>query len=491
MASQQNLKANLDGAGRSTPTLRQKGWAPIKNHQPYPPPRDIKNYAARALPDVPGDSRHGAVRNQSGLPPRPNSSSSYSSSIYDSEGDDGAALRKQNPKQELPIRQQPGDARASTSFSGAMDEAAFDMIRQPPPLAINPPKSRDQPEIASPQPRIPALSKAHQWIAHSEDRVSPVTPGSGRYPYVGFPVSPISEHGVSISFEETTSEPDHHPYKAYNPSVTPSSNWSHSTSQASKSPQPPPETSLHPHVQKINLRYSDPGSPISVGPGGDVRGFGGPGPDIGSSFRSHQSAQGQGKGNTSLSVQSAWGKQADGDRPASPASGRKVVSFAVPQIDSFSSGSGRRQSSPWNAAPPPLELSERPVAQDHEKTPFPPQTDASDSQRSFFDDSDDNNDDEVDDRAQKTHKRVSSFTAMGLGKSLRPGSSSHKNVVAPVPEARHVDVQVRLSPVPKPKKHRNILSRAKHGLGLSSEDAKRERKRDEIKRQIRFGNSGE
>ena len=93
-------------------------------------------------------------------------------------------------------------------------------------------------------------------------------------------------------------------------------------------------------------------------------------------------------------------------------------------------------------------------------------------------------DDDVD---KKLNRRMSSQIT-GFAKSLRPASSHRADSSGGgvgLSELRKVEESSsRASPVPMVK---NILSKAKSGLKIGSEEARREKKRENLKRQIKVG----
>jgi hypothetical protein len=157
--------------------------------------------------------------------------------------------------------------------------------------------------------------------------------------------------------------------------------------------------------------------------------------------------------------------------------GDPKVAFAVPKIDTFSStglGASHRP-----APPPPLKLSERPVQQEYIRTPFPPRSTSDSAQKSVF---------ETDKPSAKQLKRRSGLVSFGT--SLRSSTERSKKSPPGFPEILDQldnQNQGRASPVPKV---RNMLSKAKHGFGMSfSEESKKEKRREDLKRQIRRGNA--
>ncbi|KAH9902167.1 hypothetical protein F4778DRAFT_111556 [Xylariomycetidae sp. FL2044] len=217
------------------------------------------------------------------------------------------------------------------------------------------------------------------------------------------------------------------------------------------------------------------------------------------------------------------------------------VTFAVQRTDGFASRpaaqhhNGGKKTHHHAAAPPPprLHIREGPAASDHVKTPYPdpdepdastgpagasqPQPQPQPHHRSAFDhdDHDDHDDAAAKPRVKKQTRRVSSF---GLGKGLqniaRPSSSSSSSSspqlqlhqqqnksnqnfsnMTSVQRADTAKIgtstsgggggggssSTRDSPVPKV---RDLLSKAKHGLGIGSEEERKEKWKQEMKQQI-------
>lgn len=390
---------NSDLSGR---TLREMGWKPARKNY-FPPPRDLPDYATRPLP------------------PRPSSSSS---SIYDSDQD------PQPKTQYRPYRAAQEDSRFSTNFSGLVDESALGMVH-PPSIVTDLRRPQEQDEIASPQPRYPDHGVLK--IKTDEDEVSPLlTPPSGKNTHYQFTVSPLSPDNFMHSFDAAALDVDQSSY------IRPTS-WSREKNPTGEGEQHPSETDLlHPRLQKINLRYSDPGSPIQED-------FGEPGPDVGSSTRLNQ-------GRTSE---------------------ERKVAFKGANIDSYShrtAGSNQRH------GPAPLKLSERPFAETYVKTPFPLRTGNSDySQKSVFEE-----DEDEDDVDKKHSRRVSGLS--GFAKPHRSTSYKRDSSGSAQHEARKAEDTSRASPVPI---MRNIISKAKSGLNIGSDESKKERKRESLKKQIK------
>ncbi|KAI1338552.1 hypothetical protein F5Y15DRAFT_121052 [Xylariaceae sp. FL0016] len=424
---------------------QQQSWKSEPYH-PFPPPEDTAEYVSKALP----------------LPPR---ASSVSSSVY-----------------------------SDDSCAGIFDENVFAQVQVPRLDTILSQDTRQR-EIVSPQPRYPD----HRVLSVNTDDgflVSPIkTPGSGNESWRTHIVSPMEQTGSRYSLETSLSEPDRLSHVNYSesrgqaatqPEKRHSSDWTSAASQSTKSSDS--SCSVHKiearEGQKSAFRYSDQGSPVG-GTSLDIRGLGEPGPDVGRGagyfgdfLPINVNSRGVAKSHT------FWRRSPGREKRAATTTGQKVA-FAVPLIDSFSSNRpSTSHASHHRPAPPPLKLSERPVQSDYVKTPFPDQIDDDSSRKSVFDHDDD-------DTIMRKHKRVSSLGS--FGKALRPSSSYKNEAGSPArPEPRHTESVGRPSPVPKV---RNMLSKAKHGLGhglgLSNEEVKKEKRREDLKRQIRMSGAGE
>ncbi|KAI0021474.1 hypothetical protein F4780DRAFT_278782 [Xylariomycetidae sp. FL0641] len=427
MASYQRPAGSHHGGKIETAQIpRQMGREPTPMKQ-YPPPQLISEYAHKALP----------------VPPRPQSSAS---SVYDPED---ASFHQTNPKQHLTVNR---SSESRGSFAGAIDESALAMVR-PPQIDTTLSQSYQQREIASPQPKHPS-HKLLSLNTRNEDNVSPIlTPESGNKSHLQHIVSPMSEHG---SFEDPTAE-FIRPHTTIGIHSTPQTAQSRSASGVSS------RNGLRPQIQKINSRYSDPGSPSG---GVSLEAFPRPGAELHQVERSYEQQPVAKKSAWRTSLGGIWPNPSAQKRPASSA-GRRV-SFAGPKIESFSS---HRPATSHRPLPPPLKLNERAESDEYVKTPFPPRSnsDASPtSQHSVF---------EEDEKVIKRPQRMSSF-----GTILRPGSSRKNEGAFVLP----TDGDVKMSPTSKGKVM-DMLSRAKHGLGLGSEEAKKEKRREELKKQIRMG----
>ncbi|KAI1083238.1 hypothetical protein F5B20DRAFT_452201 [Whalleya microplaca] len=461
MDSPHNEGGNVDGTNQRLRLLKGMEWKPA-GHQQYTPPKAVSEYIHRALP------------------PRPMSNAS---SVYSSPDED--AQRHPIPKSRLPFSQSNDDH--PTSFAGALDEEALAMVR--PQSNIDTPQPQQHQDITSPQPRR-SVHRPLELKTKDAMIVSPLSAAlSEADPHNPYVVSPLSPDGSASehSCDMTISEPDHTPDTKHNSWARSSivSNrrsrqhsliWNDPTKRLSTSLQgtSTQSESLHPQLHKINLRYSDPGSPVSS-VAMDPLSFGEPAPDVRRTFRSSGAQQHQAARNRQSAYGYLGGSSSKGKLASIP---DPKISFAVAKNDGFST---RPTASKHHPVPPPLQLKERPLADNYVKTPFPPSADSSDVSQSVF---------EEDDESIKKHKRVSSFS--DFAKVLRPvPTPSSDSLAAKQNKARHNEGPNRASPVPKV---RSILSRAKHGLGqglgIIVDETRKDKKREILKRQIRVGTPG-
>ncbi|KAI5923358.1 hypothetical protein F4810DRAFT_710786 [Camillea tinctor] len=387
----------------------------------WEPARHQQYYASRALP----------------IPPRPQSSSS---SIYEPE--DGPR-RQPTPKGRLVISPYHDGIRDS-SYLGPFDEDAYQMIKQQ--------------EVVSPQPIQPDYPGLFNVEEHDEFGISPVTPPAiANTLWTAATVSPLSEATSELEQMLSTS---HELWGRGSPTSIQvdrrHSEFGHSPRMAD------PLDSLNPFVQKLNLRHSDPGSPK------EARGFGesGPGPSIDYATTSNA---------VSSSVGTQGGEQASHEGPAASSNGRNhEVLFTTPRIDTFSKRTQEKARPNRIVPPPPLKLSERPIVGNYIKTPFPPLTEADTSQKSVHAKDEAN--------VNKKQNRISSFGSVRGPRRMGTWPKNEAKASATTQESRPLDMFTRASPVPKVK---NMLSRAKQGLGIISDEEKKERRNEDIKRKIR------
>ncbi|KAI0482429.1 hypothetical protein GGR56DRAFT_670312 [Xylariaceae sp. FL0804] len=484
MTSQLSLEDKSNGGTPARRNSRQHSNASSR-YQPYPPPRDIADYASRALPVVPPSA---------GL---------TSPSVY-----------------------------SEASCAGIFDEAAFEQV-QPPLLDTAHTQFRQSQEIISPQPRYPG----HRVLSVGADddwAVSPVlSPGSGGETWKTHAVSPLSrrrESNESADDSASESEPERTTYSSR-------SSWAKSHcpfyldrpeafdfGDQAGSPTPMGNNSLHPfakpldlsvtQVRKDSYRHSDPGTPICIGL--DLREFGYPGSGVAEMRQSESSLispQASERAGSFGSLHHWHNHPGVGSRSAS---GRWSVSFAVPKIDTFSSA--RSVETHRAGPPPPLKLSHRAVQGDYVKSPWPARTESPHSPEAVSPNSPEaispNSPKAVSPTSPKAasphspkkavlphspkavpvagRKRQSRISTSFL-ELLRP-TASHRGAAAvgrPAEPCRSPrsprspgNAQTREAAAPKAK---NILSRAKLGLDRLGSEEKKERKREDFKRQIRIG----
>ncbi|KAI1429906.1 hypothetical protein F5Y12DRAFT_723752 [Xylaria sp. FL1777] len=421
---------------RSTPTPRDQEWV-ITGLKYYPPPTDAGRYVSRALPLLPMLAE-----------PRRRSSSS---SLYNLEEDHAS----QHTPQHLLETGDENDGRKSTAFSGALDENALAMV-QPPQISIpNNPQSDDHPHVVSPQPQRPDSKLLFMW-ANGDDLVSPIdTPGTASWK--NHVVSPLSERfGRGTSSEA-------------GPTSTEYESWFDDTS-SDEEERPDSSVPAREKIQladvffsgasdsqlpKTNFRYSDPGSPLS--PGFDIDGFGEPGPDVG---RSQYFDNASGRRTVQPQVHYYSGGEQNHPQESRVYGREPRISFAVPKIDSFSSD---RPRAGQRSVPPPLKLGERSVQEERVKTPFSPRPDSTSSERR------ESNTGEPSTGPQKRRSGLSRFG------SLR--RSSRQNSPKPPPGFTEILSQLDkngvVSSTPRAK---GILSKAKQGLGIGSDEFKKEKR---------------
>ncbi|KAI1264137.1 hypothetical protein F5Y18DRAFT_428218 [Xylariaceae sp. FL1019] len=367
-------------------------------------------------------------------PPRPNSASS---SVYES---DEPISRRSTPRKQ-PGSNRPQVSRQST-FAGAIDADALALVK---PLQLgtaNVPHHDQEPALESPQPRRPD-ARFSEWLesdnpesAPKVEEVSPVSPGLATASWVS-PLTPAAGFG---SFPVNVTEPPNNLEAEVNhqPSEPPCSDM----------------LSTHPPYNPSRLRYSDPGSPTV--PASSCRDFGEPGPDVGGPRRFEDA---------STSQRAQGGLVAPSHRQERPVSdGQTRVSFSTKKIDSFSS------IRPSGTAPPPLTLKQRAVGATYVKTPFPPMPNSDSSQKSS--------------------------PETDISQPDTPGAENSAEVAEPIEKTfETMDISLhgpkrasyfdRSAP-----KVKDMFSRAKQGLGLGNEEAKKEKRRQALKSQIRLSNGG-
>ncbi|KAI0433631.1 hypothetical protein F5Y09DRAFT_298362 [Xylaria sp. FL1042] len=409
---------------RPTPTPRDQELV-LTSPKYYPPPEDADRYASRALPPPPPLAESRPL------------SSSWSSYSFEEDYASQHALREF-----LAAASENHNPRITT-FAGALDEDALAIV-QPPQISIpSHPHPDEHPDVVSPRPQRPDSKLIAIW-ANGDDLVSPLdTPGTASWKY--HIVSPLSETGpVPMEeswFDDTSSSDEESSQPApSNPTGDENQSTIRRFSEASEGQLP-----------KNNFRYSDP-----VSPSFDLEFFGEPGPDVGVG-RYLDNASGR------RTVQPEVHYSSSGERNHLQGSnacvGAPRISFAVPHFDSFSSV---RPTAGQRPVPPPLKLGGHSAQEELVKTPFPPRTDSISSER----------------RASSTdgqQKRPSGLSRFG---SLR--RSPRQNSPRPPPGFTEILSQLDKHGVVSPNSRaKGILSKAKQGLGISSDESKREKRGDE------------
>lgn len=423
----------------SRPTPRGQEWIPT-GHQYYPPPRDVSQYASRALPLLPTGVPSGWI--------------SPSSSGYAPKKDE-----RQHAFNHLSVANKAGNGPQSAALSSAINdtttEVTMAMVR-PPQITI-PERSQpyENPNLVSPQPQRPDSRLMSLW-ANGDELVSPLdTPGT--ISWKTHIVSPMSENSEGESWFDDTSSDEEEQADSSSPAE-----------EVSRPTEGAFPVISHLLSRKMSLRHSDPGSPLSLYAGG----FGEPGPDIGRSqhlddLSGRQTAQPQ------VYTQSIH----IGDEPNHPqdvdvSMGELTISFTVPNIDTFSwgrPGAGQR----------PLQPEGQPAQLSFVETPFPRRTSSASSQRSAF---------RTDELGIHQQRRRSGFG--GFDTSLYPPVQSIQQPPPGFTEifSRLDNQGVVSTAVPRV---RGILSKAKQGLGIGSDEARREKRREEFKRQIHHNTQSE
>ncbi|RYO74793.1 hypothetical protein DL764_010676 [Monosporascus ibericus] len=364
------------------------------------------------------------------------------------------------------------------------------MVR-PPSIVTNFQESNEEDEIAFLRPNGPG-DKPLRLETCGDSEVSPIlTPPSGKNTHHQYNVSPLSPDGSLHSLNTAVSEQDR---SSYISNVSGSEEKLLDGSERRQSFQancPPGQSSLgfqslavqadrlHPQLQRINLRYSDPGSPLDGTI--DTRYPREPSPDVGRpsgprqkrSAGVHSAAQ-----KSQMARQSHYGSWGQNPIKKEAVARERRVFLAGAKVGSFPN---RTTIPAQRHAPPPLKLSERPLVETYVKTenqvktPFPRRNNSEFSEKSVF---------EEDDVNKKQSRRMSSLS--GFAKSLRPTSSHMGEASGSAQgEAHKTKEHSRASPVPTMK---NILAKAKSGLKIGSDESKKEKRRVNLKRQIRVGN---
>ncbi|KAI0970380.1 hypothetical protein F4678DRAFT_480595 [Xylaria arbuscula] len=442
---------------RSTPTPGDQEWV-LKY---YPPPEGADQYASRALPLLPMLAGSGS---------RP---LSVASSLFNLEED-------HTPRHLFAAASDRDDIHyrnTTTPFAGAIDENALDMVR-PSHISIPAynPHADEHPEVVSPQPQRPDSKLISIW-ANGDDLVSPIdTPGTSSWRY--HIVSPMSDDfqiggpaggptDYESWFDDTSSDEEEQQQQQPDSANLNLTGGEESPLARYEDAFPEALASANGQLPKNNFRYSDPGSPLS--PGFDMDGFGEPGPDVGGSaqyFEGRRTVQPQ------MHFRGDHGRD-DHLLERNIYTGEPRITFAVPKPGSFTSRTGGQR-----PVPPPLNLGNHPAVQEEfVKTPFPPPH--PETALSVSENTGPTSTEETSPGRQKRRSGLSRFGSL----RRRP---SRQNSPKPPPGFTEILSQLDkhgvVSPTPRAK---GILSKAKQGLGIGSDESKRDRRRDEHMRQVR------
>ncbi|GAW20010.1 hypothetical protein ANO14919_095040 [Xylariales sp. No.14919] len=433
MTTQQNMPEHYN---RSTPNLRGQEWAPTI-HQYYPPPANISRYAFRALPSPPI-----VATCQSPLSP---------SSLYDF----GVDRAGRGTPRRIAVATDVDDGRISTNFTGSIDEHALEAMRPPQITIPNHPRANEHPDVVSPQPQRPDSKLLSMW-ANGDELVSPIdTPETASWKnHIVSPLSDNFETGAlteeeQASWFDDTSSDEERPGSSDRARTK--SQFTDAFSGASDS-----------QLREMSHRYSYPGSPTS--PSFGIGGFGEPGQDVGGSQHIDNAS---GRQTAQPQMHYSSGEQEDRQNGNAYIEGPNI-SLAVSRNDKSPSD---RPKASQRLLPPPLELGERSAQEDHIETLLPSRADSVPLERSAP---------KPDERSTKQQKRRSGL--VGFGSLRRP---SAQNGPKPPPGFTEILSQLdNYGVVSSPPKARGLLSKAKHGLRIGSDDIKREKKQDEFKRKV-------
>ncbi|KAI1824533.1 hypothetical protein F4861DRAFT_258470 [Xylaria intraflava] len=366
------------------------------------------------------------------LPPPPPLSmpQSSSSSIYDYAAD---YLNQHTPQRLLASSYLEND-RSVTPLGDAMNDEPLAIV---PPLRLaisSRPESYENQRVESlsqrPDARLLAL-----W-ANGDEQVSPVGTDTPRTEgWSSYVVSPLSEQPESGSMDAES-------WLDITSDETPSLDSSDCPPNEARPIDATSPQASYAQLHKAYFRHSDPVTPLGFDLG--TMEFSEPGPDA--EGPQHPAADD--------------GRSPFKDINASTANPEGA--FLVGRIDTFSSN---RQGVSPRPVPPPLRLNDRPVSEDYLKTPHLPRRDSGPLP-------------EMDGSSLGRQRRRSGLGS--LGASIR---SATQKIQKPPPGFTEVisllDYQGARTPsVPRVK---NILSKAKHGLGISIDDFKKDRKQDEFK----------
>ncbi|KAI0117402.1 hypothetical protein F4814DRAFT_459496 [Daldinia grandis] len=437
----------------------------IGKHQHYSPPTDVPEYVKRALPPR----------------PNPGSSSIYSSSIE-------SARRQSIPKDQ--------HERGRPDFNpDVFDEAGLAVVQPLQLMASSSPSLRGGPEIVAPQPRYPA-----RMILETNEPdgivISPVSGSlAGNKNLQQYEVSPISPNESACSLHSGLSSSASHNsssaeeiYLSRQPFLYEKHPIVYQSADLFPTPETDTLTQRHRfQYQQINLRYSDPGSPISGTVIHPPTSF----PSDPNLRLSHHLDEENHEYSPTINIKPlSPADLADRDNlssqsqtPTGTTASPKVVFAGT--ANGFSTRS-RANSKRTAHAPPPLKLSERPLVDSYVKTPFPgaepvQRQDSPGSARQEQSPAEHKAKEEQISTVRKRN-RVSTLPGFVFAKSSRQSDGEGRG-------------KEKTSPGQTVK---GILSRAKSlrivrglglglGLGIGSEEARKEKRREEMKRQIRIG----
>ncbi|KAI8962689.1 hypothetical protein F5Y11DRAFT_179563 [Daldinia sp. FL1419] len=451
------------------------GWKTGK--QQYPPPVGIPEYVKRALP------------------PRPDSASS---SIYSFPNDSprGLSISKCLHK----------GNHIDSSSEGILDGAGFAEVNSPQLTTSPSPYSHNTPEIAAPQPRYPARMIL-ETTETDNTVVSPVSnPLTGNNSLRQYEVSPVSPYESSSLHSECSSRESPYSssveeiYIGQQPFLYDNQPIMYPSSDLLPTPGMDAANLSHQFQhQQTNLRYSDPGSPISGTVIHPPTSF----PSDPNLRYSRDLGDNQRRPLTDNTKPSSYAVLGNDPSNVSKIPFETVASPKVVFAGSMDGFSARpRANSKRTApAPPPLKLSERPIADYYVKTPFPgmepmhiesmqEQISSVSPQKKPIEATDQKGKEEHNTITRKLN-RVSTLPALVFPKSLRQNGSGGKE--------REKSKDKETEKGAPGLKVKSILSRAKSlrigrglGLGMGSDETRKEKRREEkrreeMKKQIRIG----
>ncbi|KAI1660261.1 hypothetical protein F4813DRAFT_318438 [Daldinia decipiens] len=430
----------------------------------YPPPADVPEYVKKALP------------------PRPNPGSSFICSLLVESAEQQYISNNQHQRDRPDVN------------SGSLYEAELAVVQPLQLVASSSPCSEEDPEIVAPQPRYPArmileTSEADDII------ISPVSGTlAGNKNLQQYEVSPISPNESACSLHSGVSSSASH-----NSSSAEETYLSRQPFFYEKHPIVYRSEDLLPTLdmdalnqkhqfqyQQINLRYSDPGSPMNGTVIHPPTSF-----PSDPNLRLSRYLDGESQGYP-LTINTKPLSPADlaNDLNQSQTPTETIVSPKVAfssTINGFSTRS-RANSKRTTNAPPPLKLSERPLADSYVKTPFPgvepvQRQDSSGSTRQKQDPAEHKAKEEQSGIARKRN-RVSTLPAFVFAKSLRQsgGETREKEKTSSSPTVRSIFSRAKSLRI-----GRGLGLGLGLGLGGGSEEARKEKRKEEMKRQIRLG----